>query len=165
MKRITLAVFVAIGFAGCGYYSFTGATIPSHLETIAIPLVEDRSVGGPAGLNQQLTDLLIDRFVGRTRLTLVSEEEQADAVLYVEIMRYDNDPAGVTGGEVAALNRVSVSIQVRYVDRVQDEERLARSFSQNETYDAIQIDLELPTAEIVLINLADDVFTAATSDW
>ena len=82
MKRIIITLFLTIGFAGCGYYSFTGATIPAHLETIAIPLVEDRSIGGPAGLNQQLTDLLIDRFAGRTRLTLVPDEEQAhvDAV-------------------------------------------------------------------------------------
>lgn len=165
MKRIILIVFLTIGFAGCGYYSFTGATIPAHLETIAIPLVEDRSIGGPAGLNQQLTDLLIDRFAGRTRLTLVPDEEQADAVLYVEITRYGNDPTAVTGQEVAALNRVSIGIQVRYVDQVEDEERLVRSFSQSETYDALQIDEELPTAELVLINLADDVFTAATSDW
>ena len=98
MKRIIITLFLTIGFAGCGYYSFTGATIPAHLETIAIPLVEDRSIGGPAGLNQQLTDLLIDRFAGRTRLTLVPDEEQADVVLYVEITRYSNDPAGVTGG-------------------------------------------------------------------
>ena len=165
MKRIIITLFLTIGFAGCGYYSFTGATIPAHLETIAIPLVEDRSIGGPAGLNQQLTDLLIDRFAGRTRLTLVPDEEQADVVLYVEITRYSNDPAGVTGGEVAALNRVNIGIQVRYVDQVEENERLARSFAQSETYDAVQIDQEVPTAELVLLNLADDVFTAATSDW
>jgi hypothetical protein len=150
---------------GCGLYSFTGATIPAHIQTIAIPPVDDRSVGAPAGLDQRLTELLIDRFAGRTRLSLVSDEEAADAVLFAEIDRYGNEPAAVTGGEVAALNRVTVSVRVRYMDRVQDRERLARSFSQRETYDAASIDLELTTAEEVLIRLADDIFTAATSDW
>lgn len=160
-------LFLALLFpaGGCGPYSFTGATIPAHIQTIAILPVDDRSVGAPAGLDQRLTELLIDRFVGRTRLSLVADEESADALLVAEIDRYGNEPAAVTGGEVAALNRVTVSVRVRYMDRVEDRERMARSFSQRETYDARQIDQELTTAEEVLTRLADDIFTAATSDW
>lgn len=151
--------------AGCGFYSLTGATIPAHIRTVAIPLAEDRSVGGPAGLEQRLTDLLIDRFAGRTRLTLVPDENDADAVIYAEIERYSNEPAGVTGDEVAALNRITISVRIRYHDRVEDRDRLTQSFTQRDTYDASRIDDELPTAERVLTLIADDIFTAATSDW
>jgi hypothetical protein len=150
---------------GCWYYSLTGASIPTHLTTVAIPLADDRSVGSPAGLEQRLTDLLIDRFAGRTRLNLVAEEQDADAVVFAEIERYSNEPAAVTGGEVAALNRVTISVRIRYVDRVEDRQRLEASFSQRETYDATRVDDELATAERVLAQIADDIFTAATSDW
>jgi hypothetical protein len=150
---------------GCWYYSLTGATIPAHITTIAVPLVVDRSVGAPAGLDQRLTELLIDRFAGRTRLTLVSDENAADAVLYAEISRYATQPVAVTGGEVAALNRVTISVDIRYMDRVEDRERLARAFSQNDTYNATDLALAVTTADRVLSQIADDVFTAATSDW
>ena len=54
---------------------------------------------------------------------------------------------------------------MRYLDQVEDEERLARSFTASAEYDATQIDLEEGTAVAVLRQIADDVFTAATSDW
>ena len=47
----------------------------------------------------------------------------------------------------------------------ENEERLARSFTASEQYDATQIELEEETAVAVLRQIADDAFTAATSDW
>lgn len=162
---IALCALLVAGLAGCGFYSLTGATIPAHITTIAVPLAEDRSVGAPPGLDQRLTDLLIDRFAGRTRLALVANENDADVVLYAQISRYGSQPVAVTGGEVAALNRITISVDIRYVDRVEDRERLARTFAQNESYSATDLAQEAPTAERVLALIADDVFTAATSDW
>lgn len=162
---LVAALAAAAAWSGCGFYSFTGAVIPPHIQTIAIPLAEDRSVGGPAGLEQRLTDLLIDRFAGRTRLTLVQSEDDADAVIFALIERYGNEPAAVTGGEVAALNRVTISVRARYVDRRENQDRLDRAFQQRDTYNAADITLELATAENVLAQIADDIFTAATSDW
>jgi hypothetical protein len=163
--RALAALVLLAGLGGCGFYSLTGATVPAHLETVAIPLAEDRTVGAPAGLDQRLTDLLVDRFTGRTRLVLVPDETAADAVLLATIERYTNEPAAVTGQEVAALNRVSITVHLRYVDRVQERDRLSRPFSGREDYDATRIDLEASTAQLALEQIADDIFTAATSDW
>ena len=150
---------------GCGIYSFTGASIPEHVRTVAIPLAEDRSLGGVPNLDQVLTDLLVERFVRQTRLALEPDENAADALLTATIERYQNEPTAVTGDEVAALNRVTISVRVVYFDQVEDDERLARSFSANENYDATDIGLEEATAARVLERIADDIFTAATSDW
>lgn len=151
--------------AGCWFYSFTGASIPEHVRTIAIPLAEDRSVGGVPNMDQVLTDFLIERFVQQTRLALEPDENAADALLDVTIERYQNQPAAVTGEEVAALNRVTIAVRVRYHDQVEDRERLARTFSNYADYDASNIALEEETAAAVLEQLASDIFTAATSDW
>ncbi len=153
--------------SGCAYYSFTGAAIPSHLQTIAIPLVEDRSNSPFTNLDQQLTDLLIERFVNQTRLTLEPDPEAADALLEVRIDRYTNEPTAIGGAERAERNRVTITVTVRYVDQVNDQVLLARSFSAFEEYDPVAQGLagEEETARLVLRNLADDIFTAATSNW
>lgn len=151
--------------SGCWFYSFTGGSIPEHVRTVAIPLAEDRSIGGVPNMDQVLTDFLIERFVQQTRLALEPDESAADALLDVTIERYQNQPAAVTGDEVAALNRVTIAVRVRYHDRVEDRERLARSFSNYADYDAADIALEEETAAAVLEQLAADIFTAATSDW
>lgn len=162
------ALLVLIGFTpGCGYYSFTGASIPSHLSTIAIPLAQDNAASPIGTLDEQLTSLLLDRFVGQTRLVLEPNETQADAVLTSTIDRYTNTPAAVGGEDRAALSRVTVSVSVRYVDQTQNEEILTRSFSDSQEYDpqVEGLEGEIAAATTALENIADDVFTAATSNW
>jgi hypothetical protein len=165
--RRALLLAAMLWLPGCAYYSFTGATIPEHIRTVAIPLVDDRAPGSPPDLDQALTNLLIDRFVRQTRLALETDEAGADALLAVRLDRYSVDPVAVTGQEVAALNRVTVAVSVRYLDRREDRERLARSFSASAEYDPLAAGLEGESlaAEQALRRIADDVFNAATSEW
>jgi hypothetical protein len=163
---LQLAVNIA-AVGGCGYYSFTGASIPEHIRTIAIPQVVDNSVNTFPTLGDRMTEFLVNRFVRQTRLSLVETEDEADAVLTVELQRYANAPSAVSGEERAALNRVSLTASVLYVDRTggDDKELLRRTFSQFEEYDPVNLDQEEVAAVAALENLADDIFTAATSNW
>lgn len=159
-------LFVVLLFSGCGYYSFTGATIPSHLNTIAVPLVEDLSVGPVTNMDAHLTDLLIERFVRQTRLSLETSESEANAVLTARIERYTNEPTSVGGDERATRNRVSISVTVLYVDQVEERDLLQRTFTSFEDYDpAAGLDQERVAAFAALRNIADDVFNTATSNW
>lgn len=167
--RLVAAVFVLLTvLTACSYYSFTGATIPSHLNTVAIPLVEDQSISIVDDLNERMTRLLTDRFVGQTRLRLSTDETEADAVLLGRIERITVEPVAVGGGDRATQNRVTVTFRAIYTDRAQDQELLSRSFSASANYDPTAGDERAAeTAAIVraLENVADDVFTAATSNW
>lgn len=162
-----LAAVVAFSFAGCSYYSFTGASIPQHLSTIAIPLVEDVSTSPVSNLDNALTQLLVDRFVGQTRLSLQPAESEADVVLTVQIQRYRNEPASVGGQERARLNRITIAAVATYSDRVEDREIFERSFSASGEYDPTVNGFaeEEARAASILENIADDIFTAATSNW
>lgn len=161
-------VVLFLSLSGCSYYSFSGASIPSNLQTIAIPLVADNSISPVPTLGRDLTDLLADRFVGRTRLSLTTNQTNADALLSVRIVGYDNEPRGVTGDERASVNRVTVRAQVRYIDQTDgEEELLERSFSGFGDYDPIDdgLDGERTAAQLALERIADDLFSAATSNW
>lgn len=165
-----LAALAVIGFlAGCGYYSFTGASIPAHLQTIAVPLVEDNSVNTLTALDEQFTEMLLQRFVRQTRLRLETDEEAADAVLRVRIDRYVNTPTSVGGDERATLNRVTIAAYVSYFDRTNDTSILDRSFSAFEEYNPNDPEQgltgEVDAARAALEKVADDIFTAATSNW
>lgn len=166
-KAWAFAAIVMAG-SGCAYYSFTGAVIPSHLNTIAIPLAEDNSISTLVDLDESLTSLLVDRFVGQTRLSLQPDQEQADALVSARIDRYQNQPASVGGQERATLNRVTISVTTEYIDRTKDEVIFSRSFSSFEEYDPTGergLAGEEDAARAVLEKIADDIFTAATSNW
>lgn len=158
-----LVLTLALG--GCQFYSFTGASIPEHLSTLAIPLVEDASISTVTGLDDAMTDLLMDRFIRQTRLSLEPDENQADAVLMARIVRYENRPTSVSGDELATRNRVTIAVQAVYTDRVRETELLNRSFSAFEDYDAANPADEETAAADALEKIADDLFTAATSNW
>ena len=166
-SRRTVFYLLAFSFSlsSYAYYSFTGASIPENLNTIAIPLVVDNSLNTIPELSDRLTEELVERFVSQTRLSLVENEEDADAVLTVEIQRYNNAPASISGDEVAATNRVTITVMVVYQDQTEDEELLRRSFSNFEDYDPLEIDNETVAAIAALENVADDIFAAATSNW
>ena len=171
-SNLPMAVLgVMLGMAavapGCAYYSFTGASIPAHLNTIAIPIVEDNSASPVGTLDEQLTQLLNERFVGQTRLVLETVEQDADALLTASIDRYTNTPAAVSGQERAALSRITISVSARYLDQTNEDELVSRTFSNSQEYDPQTEGLEgeLTAAATALRNIADDIFTAATSDW
>ena len=155
-----------LALAACGVYSFSGATIPAQLETVAVPLAEDRSQGGPPGLDRLLTDALIDRFVDRSRLTLETDEGEADAVVRATIERYAIAPVAVTDQNVAALNRVSLGVRVVVEDRVENAELLSRTFTATADFAPAEgLQGEADASATALDQIARDAFTAATSDW
>ena len=153
--------------AGCGVYSFSGATIPARLQTVAVPLAEDRSTGGPPAMDRLLTDALVDRFADRSRLSLEPDEAEADAVVRAVIEQFSVAPAAVTSEDnLATLNRVSLAVRVVVEDRVEPGELLARTFTATEDYvPAAGLQGEADAAAAALEQIARDAFTAATTDW
>ena len=159
------ALVVALALVG-GCYSFSGASLPPELDTVAVPPVESRASGGPADLDQRLTDALVERFADRTRLSLEPDEAEADMVVRATVERYTITPAAVTGDEVAALNRVTLGVRVVVVARESDEELLAQTFTANADYAPAEgLAGEADAAARAIEQIAQDAFTAATSDW
>ncbi len=165
LSRIFL-IGVAPILSSCSYYSFSGVSIPSNLATISIPLAVDNSTAPLALLDESLTELMIDRFVRQTRLTLVEDQDEADLLLTAQITRYTNAPTSVTGQERAQFNRVNISVAAQYRNQI-DDDVMARTFTGFEDYDPLDggLEAEESAALVALENIADDLFTAATSNW
>lgn len=156
---------LSLGLGACAYYSFTGATIPEHMETVAIPLAEDVSANPFTDLGGAMTRALVDRFVGQTRLQLETEESQADALVTTEIQRYDIQPAAVGGENTAQLNRLTISAVARYLDQENGEEVFQRTFTASVEYNPENLATEEEAALQAIDDIVDDIFTAATSNW
>jgi hypothetical protein len=166
-SALGLVLALAAGLSGCAFYSFSGASIPSRLETIAIPIAQDNTSNPLNTMGSDLTRLLTDRFVNRTRLSLTTNDTDADALLTARIQRYQNRPTGVSGDERATTNEVTIGVTVRYLDQTQDSVLVDQSFRGAASYDPVEAGLqgERQAAENALANVADDIFSTATSTW
>lgn len=165
LRRWIAALLLTL-LSGCGYYSFSGASIPPELDTIAIPLAELDAATPLPSLPDELTRLLADRFVRQTRLRLENDEASADAVLQARITGYRNEPTAV-GDDRAQRTRITITVAVRYAAREAPQPYLDRTFTAFSDFDALAdgLDGEAQAAESALRQIADDVFTAATSNW
>lgn len=147
---------------GCGIYSFTGATI--EVETISIAFFENRSALINPTLSQIFTESLKDRFISQTKLNLVEIEGQWQ--LKGAITSYQVTPIAATANE-ASLNRLSIIVNVEFIDITKDDNKWTQSFSRFSDFDATQSLSEVEEALVEDINeqLVNDIFNKVAVNW
>jgi len=122
-----LVVWLA-GCAGCPY-SFTGASVPPHLKTISIPIVEDQSGYGDPTLRDQFSQQLLQRFVNDNTLQ-PGDRSTSDSILEGVITAVKDAPAVVEGGDQVAKRRISITAHVVFRDLKLRKKVWERDFTQ-----------------------------------
>ncbi len=116
------------GCAGCPY-SFTGASVPPHLKTIAIPIVEDQSGYGDPNLRDTFSQQLLSRFVNDNTLE-PADRNSADSILEGVITSVKDAPAVVEGGDQVAKRRITVTAHVTFRDLKLRKKMWEKDFTQ-----------------------------------
>ncbi len=106
-------IVVAALMVGC--YSFTGASVPSHLKTLAIPTIEDQSTFGEPGVRERMTTELTTLFLTDNSFQ-VADRGTADAVLRGVITGITDAPAAVEQGETVRSRRITMSAKFTFQD-------------------------------------------------
>lgn len=101
-------------FSGCTY-SFKGGSVPAHLKTVAIPLVQDQSGYGDPALRDDLTQQLVDRFTNDNTLE-IADRNTADSILEGVVVDVKDAPSVVQAGEQVAARRITVTVHVTFED-------------------------------------------------
>ena len=163
--RIPLLILTAFMAAGCGIYSFSGTSIQPDVRTITINYFEYQAEKVNPSLSNQLTEELRTQFRKMTRL----EQVDLDGDLEIEgaITGYDVQATAVTADEVAARNKLNVTVKITFTNRLYPEDNLEQNFSASEEYDSMQsLDAVQETlcAEIVK-KLVEDIFNATVAQW
>jgi hypothetical protein len=102
----------------CVKYSFRGA-LPSSIKTIAIPLFEDRS--NWVGVQEQLTNAVINAFVEDNSLQVVDNEDEGDLVLRGTILSVHPQTTSVSGDETTTEERYVVTVKIECYNRQTDK--------------------------------------------
>lgn len=155
-------------FTGCGVYSFTGASVPAHIKTIAIPISDDRSGSGEPGLRESLTNTLIQKFIDDNTLR-VTERANANAVLECVITGFSDAPAVVSAGATSdniTVRRITITVQVTYKDLVLKKTISDKSFSNYGDYDpGADITQRQAAIETAIDKITEDILLDTVSGW
>ena len=149
----------------CGIYSFSGASIPAEAKTVSVQYFPNNAQLVNPLLSNTITNALNDMFVNQT--TLQSVTQNGDLALEGEITGYNTAPIAITGNQTAAMNRLTVTVNVRFTNKYDESKNFEQSFSQYQDYPSGQ---DLSSVQDILVeqiveNLCQDIFNKAVVNW
>ena len=165
MKKFLTIIALILSAVSCGIYSFTGTNIQPDVKTITIPYVEYKALRVNPSLSNDMTEALQDKFRKLTSLEQVDVD--GDLELVCEITGYEVTPAAVTANEVAAQNRLTVTVKIEFSNRKYPEDDVSKSFSAYEEYDSNNsLDaVEAALCETIIDKIVEDIFNATVAQW
>ena len=167
-KSIIIFVLAATAalVSACGIYSFSGTSIQPDVKTITIDFFEYKALRVNPSLSNDITEALRTQFRRMTKLEQVDLD--GDLEISGEITGYDVKATAVTADEVAAQNRLTITVSVSFQNRkYPDDDFDNRSFSAYEDYDStLSLDaVESSLCEEIVKKLIDDIFNATVAQW
>jgi hypothetical protein len=162
MKYLIIICFT-IAFAGC--YSFTGSSVPSHLKSIAIPLLDDQSGSGEPSVREKLTNKLIEKFRQDNSLQ-ITERVNADAILEGTITSLTSKPQVISANETVTKQQITITVKMVYQDMKLKKKIWEKQFSEWGEYD-LGGGIQQRDAAIDAANdkLTEDILIETVSGW
>ena len=168
--RIFLSVIlVVLIFTTCKIsYSFTGASIASNVKTFSVYYFPNRAKLVNPNLSQQFTqgqDGLENKLIKQTALNQI--KENGDLEFSGQITEYDVKPMNIVQGDLAAQNRLTISVKVKFTNNKDHEQDWEKTFTQYEDFDSNRslTDVEDALASAIIKKLVDDIFNASVANW
>lgn len=162
---LLFAYSVIVNFNGCSY-SFTGASVPQHLKTIAVPIVSDRSGSGEFNLGENFTNKLIQKFVDDNTL-LVTDKLNSDSILEGTIVSLNDAPVVVTGNENISARRLTITVHTVYKDLVKRQNIFEKNFSDYGDYstEGDIVAARLGAIDSAIEKITEDILLGVVSNW
>ena len=162
-----LLCFVAIALlAGLlsGCYSFTASTLPSHIRTVKIHEVEDKTLDPVLANN--IREGVVEMFrknAGGVRLV----NGDANADFEMTLLSYTNKPENYNSNSDVETSRVTIRVSVKFYDNVKEKVIYeSKSLSAEGTYDVQANETEDRHGQARAIEKMQDlIITNALAKW
>ena len=153
-------------FTQCGIYSFTGISLSPEVKTVNVDYFQNMAPLVVPSLSNTFTDALQQKFMRQTRLTMVGTGE-GDIQLSGEIRGYDISPVAITGNDVASKNRLTIRVNVKFVNNIEPEQNFEKDFSAYEDFEGSQsVDqVQDSLIDIIVETLVENIFNASVTNW
>ena len=166
MKKLLILALTALAACSCGIYSFSGTSIQPDVKTITINYFEYKALKVNPSLSNELTEAVRTQFRKMTKLEQV--EMDGDMEITGEVVGYDVSATAITANEVAAQNRLTVSVKVDFTDRKHPEEDFSgKTFSAYADYDSTNSldSVESSLCTEIIEKIVEDIFNATVAQW
>ncbi|UTW64444.1 LptE family protein [bacterium SCSIO 12741] len=168
LRNLFMAVLVSSSLISCKgvQFTFNGAVLDyDKVKTISVEVFPNYAPLAQPTLSQDFTEALRDIFLTQTRLDLV--KNNGDLQFSGKIEQYRTAPVGIQADEVAAQNRLTITVFVKFVNRTDETRNFEKRFTQYADYNSTRQLNEVEATLIEEINelLVQEIFNASVGDW
>jgi len=163
---LIIAFAITTIVSGCGVYSFTGGQY-SGAKTFSVDYFKPQSALATPLYAQRFTESLKDLLLAQSPLRLT--ERNGELTYSGTIVDYRTAPIAVQSGaaETASLNRLTITVKVKYENSLEPELNFEKTFSKFADYDANQDLFTIEESLWSLINeqLTQEIYNASVGNW
>ena len=163
--KYLLLVLIALTLNSCSIYNFTG-TGKIDAKTFQVNYFQNNSPLVQPGIERTFTLKLQDILQNQTNLNLTNVN--GDLLYEGEITSYNITPMSATADLKAAQNRLTITINVRYVNKKKDADNFEKPFSFYYDYPGDQqlIGSTLSSAlDAIFERITQDIFNESLAKW
>lgn len=166
-KSILTSILLLLLLSDCSVkYSLNGASIDyTKIKTVSIADFQNLAPTVYPPLAQRFTEDLKDRFQRQTRLRDIPTN--GDLSIEGEIVGYDLSAEAVQENAFAAKTRLTLRINVRFTNKVNEEESFEREFTSFGTFDSSQmfVDVQDQLCQELTKDIINQIFNATVENW
>ncbi len=155
--------FALFCFIAC--YSFKGTSIPSEVHFFRIDPVIDQSYNAPATYPVEFSEAMITKIRKESRLIL--NNTNPDIIFKCKITQFNVSSQAPQPGVESAINRLNVTIEVEYVNVLDEKQNWKSTFLRFQDFDKNVnfADVQQKLIEDINLILVDDIFQKAFTNW
>jgi hypothetical protein len=146
-------------------YSFKGISIPPEAKTISVVYFQNNATMANPVEAQKFTEKLRDMVSSQTNLALT--KQNGDLQFEGYIADYSVAPVAIQSTDQAALNRLTVTIHVKYTSKLEPAKNFEQNFQRFYDYSSTKTLTEIETTALEEINrqISEDIFQRAFNNW
>jgi hypothetical protein len=151
--------------AGCRVnYSFTGIDV-GDARTVSVDLFQARAPLATPLSEQVFTETFRDLLLAQSPLRLAQDD--GDLQYSGTIVGYDVQPVSIQADETAALNRLTISVNMIFVNMLDPKKNTEANFSRFADFPSIQdlVQVEEALVQDISRQIAQDIFDRTLGDW
>ncbi len=165
ISKIVLSVLLLVVLISCKInYSLSGASLSPDVKTVSIDYFPNRASLVYPVLSQAFTEALKDKFTSEAGLSLV--ESGGDLEFSGTITGYRLSPVAIQQNE-AAMMRLTIAIQVKFVNNTDPQQSFSESFTDFDDYEAEEdfSSVEEDLNRVIIEKLMEKIFMKSAANW
>lgn len=165
IKNIIFCTVLLLSIISCGVYSFTGGDT-GNAKTLQVNYFPNNAPLVEPGLSQRFTQDLQDLFLRQTNLSLV--KSGGDLFFEGEITNYRVTPMTATAEQTAAQSRLTIVVNVRFYNKLDEKKDFEKSFTHFSDFDAndqLTGSVLEGALDEIFERITQDIFNASVANW